>query len=124
MLCLPVASIAGAVLVGCSDPVPIGRETIPISYVYPQTGDMTGRRWVAEGAGGANSSDPQLTIELRTDAIVLTMTAWNSGIPGEPVPDIAMLMPVEFTLTESLGTRQFENPEGRTIERMEKPPGR
>lgn len=124
MLWLPLAAVVGGAAVGCSDPTPIGREPIPVSYVYPQTGDTSGRRWVAEGAGGANSSDPQLTIEQGADAVLLSMTAWNSGTAGQPVREIAILLPVEFTLTEPLGARQFQNPEGQRIEHMDKPPGR
>ena len=114
---------AGLVVAGCSRG-PIGRESIPVTTVYPQDPNgERGRSWIADGVGGVSHSDPKLTVEEQTDRIVLTMTAYNSARPGDNQVDIGKMLRLEFTLKEPRGSRRFVNDKGETIQVLSQPIG-
>ena len=114
---------AGLVIAGCSQG-PIGRQSIPVTTVYPQDpqGEQ-GRAWIADGTGGISHSDPELSVEEHPDRIVLTMTAYNSARPNDNRVAIGKAMRLEFALKEPRGSRRFVNDLGETIQVVPKPPG-
>ena len=118
-----MGSVTAPVVVGCSRG-PIGRQSIPVTTVYPQDpqGEQ-GLTWIAEGVGGISHSDPELAVEEHADRIVLTMTAYNSAGPNDNQVAIGKVLPLEFTLEEPRGSRRFVNDQGETIQVLPKAPG-
>lgn len=123
VLLVATGSVASIALAGCSRG-PIGRQSIPVTTVYPQKPqDLQGRTWMAEGVGGVSHSEPQLTVEEHDDRIVLTMTAYNSARPGDSQIALGKLLRVEFSLKEPRAGRGFVNEKGEAVLVLPELPG-
>lgn len=122
LLLVAIGSVTAPVVVGCSRG-PIGRQSIPVTTVYPQDpqGEQ-GLTWIAEVVG-ISHSDPELAVEEHADRIVLTMTAYNSAGPNDNQVAIGKVLRLEFTLKELRGSRRFVNDQGETIQVLPEPPG-
>ena len=118
VLVLPVGVLAGTIT-GCTRDFS-RREDLPVMNIYPQ--DAVGLRWLAEGVGGPNHSDPVLTVDEQDAQIVLGMTAFTDVDPDAPQPAIAQLLRIEFTLRKPKGSRVFRNLSGESVQVLPTPP--